>query len=417
LKAALQEAEREETETTQAAAQSESGPLTEARTRLAVAERALESQRVLIQRELATLEGIKSQLAARQSRSEELSAERSTAEERLEELRGKTSQFKRELAQTRAGIGPAEEELSRLDQEREQAEKQERRARARVRQMEERVNAGKLELARCQDRLTQLQDRIKEDLGLVELEVAEQVTTQTPLPLHPLVSPLPVVEVLPEGLEEEIRRLNARLRQIGPVNPDAPEEYEETLERHRFLSEQITDLEETSARLRGVIAELDEKMEEAFGGTFEAVAAVFEQTFTRLFGGGAARLELTEPDDLLSTGVDIVARPPGKRLQSLALLSGGERALAAAALIFAILRVRPTPFCVLDEVDAMLDDANVVRFRSVLEELSRETQFIVITHNRGTIEAADTVYGISMGSEGVSQVVSLKLEGEELEQR
>jgi chromosome segregation protein len=176
----------------------------------------------------------------------------------------------------------------------------------------------------------------------------------------------------------------------------------------------VADLEAASARLGEVIVDLDQMMEQAFRETFEAVAGAFEEAFERLFSGGSGRLELTDPSDLAETGVDIIARPPGKRTQSLALLSGGERALTAAALIFAILRVRPTPFCVLDEVDAMLDEANVVRFRALLEELSEQTQFIVITHNRGTVEAADTVYGVSMGSEGVSQVVSLRLDGEKV---
>jgi chromosome segregation protein len=217
-------------------------------------------------------------------------------------------------------------------------------------------------------------------------------------------------------MEEEIQRLKALLRQLGPINPDAPQDYTDTRERHRFLTEQVEDLEKTSGRLREVIAELDEKMQYAFFTTFDAIAANFEDTFTRLFKGGEAQLELTDPEDLLSTGVDIVARPPGKRLKSLALLSGGERALTAAALIFAILRARPTPFCVLDEVDAMLDEANVARFRSMLEELSTETQFVIITHNRATVEVADTVYGISMGADGVSQAISLKLEREKQDQ-
>jgi chromosome segregation protein len=158
------------------------------------------------------------------------------------------------------------------------------------------------------------------------------------------------------------------------------------------------------------VAELDTLMESAFQSTFEAVSAHFSTLFTTLFGGGSAQLELTEPDDLLNTGVDIVARPPGKRPQRLALLSGGERALTAVALLFAILRVSPSPFCVLDEVDAMLDEANVGRFRTLLKELSQQTQFIVITHTRPTVEVADTIYGVSMGSDAVSQVISLDLD-------
>jgi chromosome segregation protein len=225
-----------------------------------------------------------------------------------------------------------------------------------------------------------------------------------------MVSQLPVVEELPAGLDEEIQRLKAHLRRLGSVNPNAPDDYAEVQERHRFLTEQSSDLETASAQLQQVVAELDELMETAFKETFDAVAKQFAETFPTLFDGGSARLELTEPDDLLSTGVDIVARPPGKRAQRLALLSGGERALTAVALIFAIFRVSPAPFCVLDEVDAMLDEANVGRFRALLQELSKQTQFVVITHTRGTIEAADTLYGISMSADAVSQMISYKLE-------
>ena len=415
LDAALQEAERKATEASQAATQAAGGPLAEARTAVALARQALESQRTLLQREVAALQRVKAQGAARQARVEELAAERTTVEGRLAQLRQETDRFEQELAKARARIGPAEEELARLNQEQEQAEAAERRARERLRRAEERAGNARLDVTRHQDRLTRLQERIQEELGLVELEVADQVTAQTPLPLRPLVSLLPIVEILPEGLQEEIQRLKARLRQLGPVNPNAAEDYAETLERHRFLCEQVADLEVASTRLRGVIADLDGMMKQAFRETFDAIAVAFEETFARLFDGGSARLELTDPDDLMSTGVDIVARPPGKRLQSLALLSGGERALSAAALIFAILRVRPTPVCVLDEVDAMLDDANAGRFREMLMELSQETQFIVITHNRHTIEAAGTVYGVSMGSEGVSQVVSLRMTKQEIE--
>ena len=152
-------------------------------------------------------------------------------------------------------------------------------------------------------------------------------------------------------------------------------------------------------------------MRREFLETFQQVAALFTENFARLFDGGTARLVLTDPEDIGLTGVEIIARPPGKRQQTLALLSGGERSLTAVALIFALLEVSPPPFCILDEVDAMLDEVNVKRFRSALEALSERTQFIVITHNRGTIQAADTIYGVSMGEDSVSQVVALRLDG------
>ena len=155
-------------------------------------------------------------------------------------------------------------------------------------------------------------------------------------------------------------------------------------------------------------------MRRDFQATFEEVAARFRENFAELFGGGSAQIVLTDPDDVSTTGVEIIARPPGKRQQTLALLSGGERSLTAVALIFSLLEVSPPPFCILDEVDAMLDEANIKRFRRALEALIDRTQFIIITHNRGTIQAADTIYGVSMGDDSVSQVVSLRLEGERI---
>lgn len=410
LQQALQQAGQESAQASSRLAEAESGLLGQARTDLALARQALETQRAFLSQEATVLERLNGQVSGCRAQIEDLVAQRAAAQQRAAGLREETARLERDLAQVRSSLGWAEEALNRLAQEQEQAENQQRQVGLRLRQAEERLGGARLEVARCQDRLARLQERIQEDLGLVRLEVGDQVTAQTPLPLEPLVSPLPTVEALPEGLEEEVQRLRAHLRQLGPVNPNAPQEYSETQERYRFLSEQVRDLEATTSRLHGVIADLDQMMEQAFRETFEAAAAAFEETFSRLFGGGSARLELTDPGNLAHTGVDIVARPPGKRMQSLALLSGGERALVAAALIFAILRVRPTPFCVLDEVDAMLDEVNVARFRALLEELSNQTQFIVITHNRGTVEAADTVYGVSMGSEGVSQVISLRLD-------
>jgi len=197
---------------------------------------------------------------------------------------------------------------------------------------------------------------------------------------------------------------------MGSINVEAKVEYEQTLERFNYMSAQIEDLREAEEDLRQVIAELDELTQKEFTRTFEAVATRFKEIFVRLFGGGSARLVLTDPNNLTETGIDIEAKLPGKREQGLALLSGGERSLTAIALVFALLKVSPTPVCVMDEVDAMLDEANVGRFRDLLMELSQETQFVIITHNRNTVQAADVIYGITMGRDSASQMISLKLD-------
>ncbi len=394
------------------AARAERETLGSVRTSVAVAEEGRRNSEAALARENAQLARIGTQISARRDRAAELESERAAVAARLEELRQRSSQMEEQLKEARGRIQPAEEELAQLGASQAELERKERSAHERVRDAEARFGRAQLDVARCEDELKLLARRIEEDLGLVELELAEPVTAQTPLPLRPVVSQLPVVEELPDGIEEEIHRLKARLHRLGMVNPNAPEEHAEVRERHQFLTEQSADLESASGQLRQVVAELDDLMETAFRDTFDAVAARFTEMFPLLFSGGSARLELTEPGDLTNTGVDIVAQPPGKRAQRLALLSGGERALTAAALLFALLHVSPTPFCVLDEVDAMLDEANVGRFRGALEELAQRTQFIVITHNRTTVEAAETIYGVSMGSDGVSQVVSMQLEKE-----
>ena len=197
---------------------------------------------------------------------------------------------------------------------------------------------------------------------------------------------------------------------MGAINPDANQEYQEVRERYEFLTAQMADLEQAAADIRQVVSELDALMKEAFARTFDAVAVEFREIFHRLFGGGSARLILTDADDLDKTGIDIEARLPGRRAQGLSLLSGGERSLTAVALVFALLKTSPTPFCILDEVDAMLDEANVARLRDLLIELSVQTQFVVVTHNRNTVQAADVIYGITMGNDSTSQVLSLRLD-------
>ncbi|MFD1360309.1 chromosome segregation protein SMC [Lentibacillus salinarum] len=207
-----------------------------------------------------------------------------------------------------------------------------------------------------------------------------------------------------------VEQIKQAINQLGTVNLGAIDEHDRISERYDFLSGQQTDLVEAKQTLHAVIAEMDEEMEKRFGATFGQIKEEFSLVFKQLFGGGKAELKLTDPKNLLDTGVEIIAQPPGKKLQHLGLLSGGERALTAIALLFAILRVRPVPFCVLDEVEAALDEANVVRFAKYLQTYSDNTQFIVITHRKGTMEESDVLYGITMQESGVSRLVSVRLE-------
>lgn len=318
-----------------------------------------------------------------------------------------------EIGAFAALIDPAEARLAHLEQEQREAEGRERNLREQLRQAQMRQSQAELAYQRSQDELAHLRSEIEKELGPVVFDGEEPAGDQPPLPLNGVVTHLPAVLELPADLEENIRQLRGQLGRLGPVNLEALSEYNEVEARYNFLTTQAADLEKAVADLEQVIADLDTVMKREFLSTFKAVAAQFKEEFTSLFGGGSARLVLTDPDDPATTGVEIIARPPGKREQGLALLSGGERALTAAALIFSILKARPTPFCVLDEVDAALDEANVGRFREALKALSQQTQFILITHNRGTIEVADTIYGVSMGADNTSQVLSLKLNGRE----
>lgn len=216
-----------------------------------------------------------------------------------------------------------------------------------------------------------------------------------------------------EAGKRKVDEIKAQINRLGTVNLGAIEEYDRILQRYEFLTTQQKDLVEAKQTLYDVIDEMDTEMKRLFNETFSQIKVEFGIVFKQLFGGGRAELQLTDPNNLLDTGVDIIAQPPGKKLQNLGLLSGGERALTAIALLFAILRVRPVPFCVLDEVEAALDEANVVRFAKYVKQHSRDTQFIVITHRKGTMEEADVLYGVTMQESGVSRFVSVRLEESE----
>jgi chromosome segregation protein len=218
----------------------------------------------------------------------------------------------------------------------------------------------------------------------------------------------PETEAPSQGRLTTLRR---RYHELGASNPFAAEEYAEIRDRLETLDAQRNDLETAIRNTRELIGNLNTLIAEQFRRTFSQLEGAFARRFNQLFDGGEAQLTLTAPEDLSTTGVEITARPPGKKRQPLAMLSGGERALTAVALLLAMLEVRPVPFCVLDEVDAALDEANVGRFSAALRGLAETIQFVVITHNRGTIEAADALYGVTVGDDAVSRVVSMRLDG------
>lgn len=212
-----------------------------------------------------------------------------------------------------------------------------------------------------------------------------------------------------EEAQKQVRLLKQGIDELGPVNVNAIEEYDSINERYQFLSDQQNDLIEAKANLFNTMDEMDAIVEKQFKETFDEIQKEFSDVFPKMFGGGYAELVLNEPDNLLETGIEIIAQPPGKRLTRLSLLSGGERALTAISLLFAIIQVNPIPFCILDEVEAALDDANVDRFGKYLEDFAFDTQFIVITHRKGTMEHSDQLYGITMQEKGISKIVSVSL--------
>ena len=216
----------------------------------------------------------------------------------------------------------------------------------------------------------------------------------------------------PENVSEttkKVKHLRDEIKSLGSINIDSIEEYKQTKERYDFMCEQRLDLEDSSNKLRKVIQDMTKIMKEQFETQFKIINRNFGEVFSELFGGGKAELKLADENNILECGIDIEVQPPGKKLQSMTLLSGGEKAFTAIALLFAILKINPAPFCVLDEIEAALDDVNVYRFADYLKKFTKETQFLVITHRKGTMEAADTVYGITMEENGISKLLSMKL--------
>lgn len=310
------------------------------------------------------------------------------------ELDQKIAELRQDKDRVAGLIQERRAERATLYHKQEQVELQVKEIRKQVKALEEKLHQEEVKVNRSEVELDHLLNKLSE-----EYEMSYDLAKQKYPPRGELASETQIVN-----------RLKKEIAALGTVNLGAIEEYERLSERQQFLSAQEADLNEAKDMLYQVIQEMDAEMSRRFKETFDAIQEQFRDVFVKLFGGGRADLLLSQPDNLLETGIDIVAQPPGKKLQNLALLSGGERALTAMALLFAILRVKPVPFCVLDEVEAALDEANVTRFAEYMHQFSSQTQFICVTHRKGTMESADVLYGITMQEGGVSKLVSVKLE-------
>ncbi|GGZ79729.1 MULTISPECIES: chromosome segregation protein SMC [Streptomyces] len=359
---------------------------------------------------------------------------RARAEQRRARLRHEAAVAEAVAAGARQLLAHVEVSLARADEERTAAEAAKARreqeltaARAAGRDLKaeldkltDSVHRGEVLGAEKRLRIEQLEAKALEELGVEPAGLAAEYGP------HRMVPPSPPAEgeVLPEDpghprnqprpfvRAEQEKRLKAAERayqQLGKVNPLALEEFAALEERHQFLSEQLEDLKKTRADLLQVVKEVDERVEQVFTEAFRDTAREFEGVFSRLFPGGEGRLILTDPDNMLTTGVDVEARPPGKKVKRLSLLSGGERSLTAVAMLVSIFKARPSPFYVMDEVEAALDDTNLQRLIRIMQELQEASQLIVITHQKRTMEVADALYGVSMQGDGVSKVISQRL--------
>ncbi len=315
------------------------------------------------------------------------------------EIEAKIEEFKQKIAELEKEILGSTEKTEKLKQERiqkseklNQIEKDIEEQNARLEEVKNQISKLDLKKSKIELELNQVIDKMWEEYELTPNTVGEieKVTN-------------------PTAVQKQVNSIRSEIRDLGSINVDSINEYKETKERYDFMCEQRLDLEESSNKLKKVITDMTDTMKKQFAEQFKVINKNFGEVFKELFGGGKAELILTDEENILECGIDITVQPPGKKLQNMMLLSGGERAFTAIALLFAILRMNPAPFCVLDEIEAALDDVNVYRFAEYLKKFSKNSQFLVITHRKGTMEAADTVYGITMEEKGISKLLSMKL--------
>ena len=349
----------------------------------------------------AALETLKGRSGEAEARVRELQANVAAAKERIAANELRANEIKRASEENKQKITAAEETIRKANAERMEKEAAVTRLTQENRTLTDERERMSGEMARLAERKTAAETELNTTASKLweEYQLTEAEAEKLCVPFANVAD-----------LRRQVAEVRGKIRALGNVNVGAIEEYKEVKERYDFMKAQVTDVEKSRAELNRMIAELCSEMQEMFTASFKEINRNFGAIFRELFGGGSARLYLSDENDVLNSGIEIQVSPPGKVIKNLSALSGGEQALVAISIYFAILAVNPSPFCILDEIEAALDDVNVTRYAQYLRRMTERTQFIVITHRRGTMEAADVLYGVTMQEDGVSKILRLDLE-------
>ncbi|MFW9894054.1 MAG: hypothetical protein ACFFFO_17755, partial [Candidatus Thorarchaeota archaeon] len=349
-----------------------------------------------------TIGHLSSQMQANQTAAESALSEIQSCSEQLAragrdilECEAAVSELYVEKDKTQESTTKLQREVEKLIEEQKQTEELIHQKRTEKHEMESVISELRIEAGQLEVKGQDLVERVQEELQMNLVEAYEDYMQS---------------EVDWEKVREEITELRAKIERLGNVNLDAIDEQDSLEQRYEFLSKQVEDLNVSRAQLQQLIHRLNKQSREKFSNTFEEIRVHFQDVFRRLFGGGKADIYLEEAEDILEAGVEIMARPPGKQTRSISLLSGGEKSLTAIALLFAIFRTKPSPFCFLDEIDAALDEANNERFNLMVREFQKDSQFIIITHAKRTMSIADVLFGITMQTQGVSKKISVRFD-------
>ncbi len=349
-----------------------------------------------LEREIATAE---SNNISQAEQKKHLNTRIKDVEENISLISQKINGYQNIVQRYKNSIEQSKQGIEKLNEKREQLEKRSVDLRKREKELNSDRELSGRELARLEERKANLQKQYDDIISKLweEYELSKRQAEEISVPIENVTK-----------ARTRLNEIKSSIKKLGSVNVSAIEEYKEVSERYKFLSTQVNDVEKSKSEIEKLITDLTKQMKEAFAESFVEINKHFSATFKELFGGGTASLELSDPEDILNSGIDIIAHPPGKIVAHIESLSGGEKALVAIALYFSIMKVRPAPFCVMDEIEAALDDVNVDRYASYMRCMTEKTQFITITHRRGTMEEADVLYGVTMQDEGISKLLELR---------